>query len=153
VNRRSFFGMVVGGVAAASAVRIWPFRVFSFPAQIVKPVTSMRFIRMFDPVQMRMINRFDVLYGWGRTLECPNAVEAAQVMNVTDGVDSFSAHEIESFKKLCIEKCIPPLQHRRCGPEKLVLDVKIKTEMFTEMKGYTLLSLDPQVHRAWELGV
>ena len=41
MNRRSFlrsmFGATVGGVAAAAAVRTFPFRVFSFPKQIVVP--------------------------------------------------------------------------------------------------------------------
>ena len=33
MNRRAFLGSLVGGVAAAAAVRTWPFRVFSFPAE------------------------------------------------------------------------------------------------------------------------
>jgi len=36
MNRRNFLSMMVGGVAAAAAVRTFPFRVFSFP-QEVKP--------------------------------------------------------------------------------------------------------------------
>lgn len=31
MNRRNFLGLMVGGVAAAAAVRTFPFRVFSFP--------------------------------------------------------------------------------------------------------------------------
>jgi hypothetical protein len=34
MNRRSFLGTLVGGIAATAAVRTWPFRVFSFPAEI-----------------------------------------------------------------------------------------------------------------------
>lgn len=34
MNRRGFLGAMVGGVAAATAVRTFPFRVFSFPSQI-----------------------------------------------------------------------------------------------------------------------
>jgi hypothetical protein len=29
--------MAIGGVAAAAAQRTWPFRVFSFPSEIVRP--------------------------------------------------------------------------------------------------------------------
>jgi len=35
MDRRSFFKLSVGGVAAAAAVRTWPFRVYSFPTDIV----------------------------------------------------------------------------------------------------------------------
>lgn len=34
MQRRSFFRMVIGGVAMSAAVRTWPFRVFSFPKRI-----------------------------------------------------------------------------------------------------------------------
>jgi hypothetical protein len=34
MNRRSFLGTLVGGVAASAAVRTWPFRVYSFPSEI-----------------------------------------------------------------------------------------------------------------------
>lgn len=34
MNRRNFLSMMVGGVAAAAAVRTFPFRVFSFPKEI-----------------------------------------------------------------------------------------------------------------------
>jgi len=32
MNRRSFLGTLVGGVATVAAVRTWPFRVYSFPS-------------------------------------------------------------------------------------------------------------------------
>lgn len=35
MNRRGFLGKLIGGVAAAAAVRTWPFRVYSFPAEVV----------------------------------------------------------------------------------------------------------------------
>ena len=35
MNRRGFLGTLVGGVIASAAVRTWPFRVFSFPTEIV----------------------------------------------------------------------------------------------------------------------
>lgn len=34
MDRRNFFRTMIGGVAAATAVRTWPFRVFSFPTVI-----------------------------------------------------------------------------------------------------------------------
>jgi hypothetical protein len=37
MNRRSFLRSMFGGVAAAAAVRTFPFRVFSFPKEIVVP--------------------------------------------------------------------------------------------------------------------
>jgi hypothetical protein len=37
MNRRSFLGMLVGGLATAAAVRTFPFRVFSFPSEIKSP--------------------------------------------------------------------------------------------------------------------
>src|SRR6266700_3270980 len=33
MDRRKFFGMMIGGVAAAAAVRTWPFRIYSFPSK------------------------------------------------------------------------------------------------------------------------
>lgn len=35
MKRRDFLGVMVGGIAAAAAVRTWPFRVFSFPSEVV----------------------------------------------------------------------------------------------------------------------
>jgi hypothetical protein len=36
VNRRSFLRSIVGGVAAAAAVRTFPFRVYSFPTEPIR---------------------------------------------------------------------------------------------------------------------
>jgi hypothetical protein len=44
MDRRAFLGKFVGGVAVAAAVRTWPFRVFSFPKEIVIPQGTMNFI-------------------------------------------------------------------------------------------------------------
>jgi hypothetical protein len=63
MNRRSFFRKMIGGLAASAAVRTFPFRVFSFPSEIVQPI-AVKFIRAFDPAQSKMINRWDVLYGF-----------------------------------------------------------------------------------------
>lgn len=37
MNRRSFLQTLVGGVATVAVVRTFPFRVYSFPREIVKP--------------------------------------------------------------------------------------------------------------------
>jgi hypothetical protein len=37
MNRRELFRTLIGGVAAAAAVRTWPFRVYSFPTEIAAP--------------------------------------------------------------------------------------------------------------------
>ena len=37
MNRRNFFRTMIGGVAAAAAVRTWPFRVYSFPTLLAIP--------------------------------------------------------------------------------------------------------------------
>jgi hypothetical protein len=47
VNRRNFLRSLVGGVAAAAAVRTFPFRVFSFPKE-----TILNPWRYFGPSQM-----------------------------------------------------------------------------------------------------
>ena len=36
-DRRHFLRNLVGGLAATSAVRTWPFRVYSFPTEIIQP--------------------------------------------------------------------------------------------------------------------
>ena len=37
MNRRQFLGTLIGSLAAAAAVRTFPFRVYSFPTEIVQP--------------------------------------------------------------------------------------------------------------------
>ena len=37
MDRRGFISTLFGGVAATAAVRTWPFRVLSFPKEIVVP--------------------------------------------------------------------------------------------------------------------
>jgi hypothetical protein len=37
MDRRRFLSLTVGGITAAAAVRTFPFRVFSFPSDIVIP--------------------------------------------------------------------------------------------------------------------
>ena len=60
MDRRAF----IGGLLASAAVRTWPFRVFSFPSKVsIAPIissesVSIRFVRMFDPIQRKMVNRW-----------------------------------------------------------------------------------------------
>lgn len=35
INRRKFLKQLVGGIAVGAVVRTWPFRVFSFPSELV----------------------------------------------------------------------------------------------------------------------
>ena len=35
MDRRNFLRSLIGGVSATSAVRTWPFRVYSFPSKVV----------------------------------------------------------------------------------------------------------------------
>ena len=58
MNRRNFLRLMVGGVATAAAVRTFPFRVFSFPSQILFParcltvedITNLTLERLSDDV-------------------------------------------------------------------------------------------------------
>jgi hypothetical protein len=36
MDRRGFLATLIGGIAATAAVRTWPFRVYSFPTDIVR---------------------------------------------------------------------------------------------------------------------
>lgn len=51
ISRRNFFRLSIGGVAAAAAVRAWPYRVYSFPREIVvptrQPVWDEQFLRLW----------------------------------------------------------------------------------------------------------
>lgn len=56
MNRRNFLRTMIGGLAAGAAVRTWPFRVFSFPSEIVKPqlvkiTMQQNFKCIYDPVR------------------------------------------------------------------------------------------------------
>lgn len=62
---------MVGGVAAAAAVRTFPFRVFSFPANLVMPLPEfaekyLKPIRFIDsyPAQPQMLTRFDTIFAF-----------------------------------------------------------------------------------------
>lgn len=56
MDRRSFFKLMVGGIAAAAAVRTFPFRVFSFPAEIaVPPANTFLPISMITKESLRIL--------------------------------------------------------------------------------------------------
>jgi hypothetical protein len=40
VNRRNFLGLLGGGAAAVAATRVFPFRVYSLPSEIVTPTVE-----------------------------------------------------------------------------------------------------------------
>ena len=99
MDRRSFFKSMVGGVAVAAAVRTWPYRVFSFPTEIIPatlPATSIRFIKAYDVMQDKMISRFDVLYGWGHELLLPRGVDTASSITAK-GNEPLSLETIQAF--------------------------------------------------------
>jgi hypothetical protein len=62
MDRRKFFGLMVGGLATAAAARTFPFRVFSFPKEISRPswisfgegffVDPSTFLRSFDDEEL-----------------------------------------------------------------------------------------------------
>jgi hypothetical protein len=56
LTRRGFLGLAIGGVAAAAAVRAFPFRTYSFPSEIQRAsvteillVQQQNFKIIFDP--------------------------------------------------------------------------------------------------------
>lgn len=56
MNRRAFFGTMIGGIATAAAVRTWPFRVFSFASNPHLPADYIARLERFgyipwDPVR------------------------------------------------------------------------------------------------------
>lgn len=77
MNRRSFFRSMIGGVAASAAVRTWPFRVFSFPTEVVLPKSGVEIMARFlteEELGLRNLtiirqsfrppSRHDILLGW-----------------------------------------------------------------------------------------
>lgn len=50
-DRRHFLRNLVGGLAATAAVRTWPFRVYSFPTEIVQP----KIYPFFDNIDVTML--------------------------------------------------------------------------------------------------
>jgi hypothetical protein len=82
MERRNFLRMMVGGVAAAAAVRTFPFRVFSFPKEIElieyppmfggKPISllGLRKVITFETLSATEALPFDRSAAWRRLLRC-----------------------------------------------------------------------------------
>jgi hypothetical protein len=66
MDRRSFLGLLVGGVATAAAVRTWPFRVYSFSTEINTELLWNGIPVIADPT--RLSGRVDFMSAcdWGR---------------------------------------------------------------------------------------
>jgi hypothetical protein len=62
MDRRNFIGTLVGGLAATAAVRTWPFRVYSFPSDIIYEKPGIRLVRHYDLNQDPMLTRFDAAF-------------------------------------------------------------------------------------------
>jgi hypothetical protein len=63
MDRRAFFGMMVGGVAATAAVRTFPFRVYSFPTEITPVIQWPEWMLrpegyLFNPNSREELQRF-----------------------------------------------------------------------------------------------
>jgi hypothetical protein len=106
MNRRGFLGTLVGGVAAAAAVRTFPFKVFSFPTEIkIGPpiIQQVRFVRAFDVLQNRMISRWDVCAGFGELDSLPRGIEVAaqgqSVQHVLDALRLSNGHAAEEYAR------------------------------------------------------
>lgn len=54
MNRRDFLGVIVGGVAISTAVRSWPFRVYSFPRDVKSVNLGPPMRRFYDTDVRRM---------------------------------------------------------------------------------------------------
>lgn len=63
MNRRHFLGTLLGGVAANAAVRTWPFRVYSFPTEIVLPKRELEIeTTWYSPEGKKMqVGRFRIM--------------------------------------------------------------------------------------------
>ena len=54
MNRRDFLSVMVGGVAISTAVRSWPFRVYSFPSDVKSANLGPPMRRFYDTDVRRM---------------------------------------------------------------------------------------------------
>jgi hypothetical protein len=68
MDRRNFLRSMIGGVVAGTAVRTWPFRVFSFPSEIeiaptieIARLTRGSFAQLLAPgLRNLFVNYFDL---------------------------------------------------------------------------------------------
>lgn len=80
MNRRNFIRTLIGGVVAGAAVRTWPFRIYSFPSEIVRRPWP-TFYPKFDPakhIDYRIIlaDSMDIRI-FGADIACPDQIAIA----------------------------------------------------------------------------
>ena len=77
MNRRSF---LIGGIAASAAVRAWPFRVYSFPSQIItvdylaEKEKYIRLARIHIDLQVANLGFFEPARRWALVRSTPEAL-------------------------------------------------------------------------------
>lgn len=59
-NRRLFLSTIIGGLAASAAVRTWPFRVFSFPSEVMTPMPDD--VKVIYPMNAAYLHDLDEVY-------------------------------------------------------------------------------------------
>jgi hypothetical protein len=81
MNRRGFLQTMIGGVAAAAAVRTFPFRVFSFPSGSIS-LANLSEQAAIDPVTAKLAEelgyQYEIRYSNSNTgkLSCPTVILA-----------------------------------------------------------------------------
>jgi hypothetical protein len=77
MDRRNF---LIGGIAASAAVRAWPFRVYSFPSQLIAVDYSaekekyIRLARMHIDLQVANLGFFEPARRWALVHSTPEAL-------------------------------------------------------------------------------
>ena len=96
MERRKFLKTLFGGLAAAAAVRTWPYRVYSFPTEIKEFGLSVRFVRGFDAEVSMLpeVTRFDVLYGFGGLYP---GKRFDRIIGAASGFDYIDVPEIKGY--------------------------------------------------------
>jgi hypothetical protein len=126
MDRRRFLGFLGAGVAGVALEQAIPFnRVWSFPKEIAlqnvvlaEPCT-VRFISAWDPTLRKVINRFDVLYGFGN-LEIPHQVENCHLLSLADKSELPAALRMLSKKYLVEELPLTALNQLSSDPNRHV---------------------------------
>ncbi len=105
MNRRKFLNSLVGGIAASTAVRTFPFRVFSFPSEIHIPETTLGFAPFHD------YTMFPPLFSVGDLINIDNELV------VVTGVN-FSGR----FPSMTVRRGLRHIQEMKLKPFELVED-------------------------------
>jgi len=88
MDRRGFLKTLIGGVAAATAVREFPFRVFSFPTEVAKPVALTDVLAGFANIKPEFavkISDFSEQYMKPAMSELGTAIDQAVVQMLSHG--------------------------------------------------------------------